>query len=801
MLSKSLESTLNKALTIASNYKHEYATFEHLLLALLEDVEACKVFQKYNINLMSIYNQIDHFLRYDLKTLINEHANNAKPTAGFQRVLHRAAIHGHATGYGYITGSHILAELFFEANTYAVHCLKEHGITRTDVINYLTHNSFNLENDSKDKIKNYDAILKLGDQKEGKAKEESLKKDNIPPTTPSDANPNTAPSSPGSGLAAIASSPSNNGDILATHCINLNEVAKSGKIDNLVGRQVEIQRTIEILCRRQKNNVILVGEPGVGKTAIAEGLADRIVKKDVPEVLKEAVIYALDIGSLVSGTRYRGDFEERIKAIIAELKEKPNAVLFIDEIHNIIGAGSTTTGSLDASNLLKPALARGDLRCIGATTFKEFHKHFEKDAALVRRFQKVAVQAPSVEETISILKGLKEYYEEHHNVTYDDTALEAAVHLSERYITDRHLPDKAIDLVDEAGSRKKIDDPKDRKVTARDMEIIVANIAHIPSSVIATDEATKLQNLEKNLKSTVFGQDHAIEKLCSSIKLARAGLRRGTKPMGSYIFAGPTGVGKTELAKQIANFCNMQLIRFDMSEYSESHTVSRLIGTPPGYVGFDQGGLLTEDVDKNAYSVVLLDEIEKANPDIFNLLLQIMDHGKLTDSTGKSVNFMHTIIIMTTNCGADQMSKSSLGFGKTEEDDSLAVKGVLDKMFSPEFRSRLDEIVIFNNVGSKEVSSIVSKSLDELATQLAKKNVSLVAENSVKKYLAEKCIQSDNGARILDRIIDTEVKQKIAEAVLFGKLKKGGSVIVSYVNGEVLFKFNEDKKTNLVVNA
>lgn len=791
MLSKSLESTLNKALAIAGNYKHEYATFEHLLLALLEDVEACKVFQKYNINLMSIYNQIDHFLRYDLKTLINEQTSTAKPTAGFQRVLHRAAIHGHATGYGYITGSHILAELFFEANTYAVHCLKEHGITRTDVINYLTHNSFNSEDEGKGKVKKYDEMLN-NNKEDNKASNNDKKEGNSEPKI----SPNLS-----SSITATAPSNSSNNNVLESHCINLNEQAKTGDIDTLVGREIEIQRTIEILCRRQKNNVILVGEPGVGKTAIAEGLALRIVKNDVPEVLKDAIIYALDIGSLVSGTRYRGDFEERIKAIIAELKDKPNAVLFIDEIHNIIGAGSTTTGSLDASNLLKPALARGDLRCIGATTFKEFHKHFEKDAALVRRFQKVAVQAPTIEETVSILQGLKEYYEKHHNVKYDDPSLEAAVHLSERYITDRHLPDKAIDLVDEAGSRKKIDNPTNKVVTAKDMEIIVADIAHVPSSVIATDEATKLQNLEKNLKSAVFGQDHAIGKLCSSIKLARAGLRRGNKPMGCYMFAGPTGVGKTELAKQIATFCNMQLVRFDMSEYSESHTVSRLIGTPPGYVGFDQGGLLTEDVDKNSYSVVLLDEIEKANPDIFNLLLQIMDHGKLTDSTGKVVNFAHTIIIMTTNCGADQMSKSTIGFGKGEEEDSLAVRGVLERMFSPEFRSRLDEMVIFNNVGSKEISSIVEKNIDELSTQLAKKNVTIIAENSIKKYLSEKCTKSSKGARILDRIIDTEVKQQIAESVLFGKLKKGGNVTVSYSNGEVKFKFTENKDSNIVAKC
>jgi len=771
MLSKSLESTLNKALAIASNYKHEYATFEHLLLALLEDVEACKAFQKYNVNLMSIYNQIDHYLRYELKALVNEQCSSAKPTAGFQRVLHRAAIHGHATGYGYITGAHILAELFFEANAYAVNCLKEHGIARTDVINYLTQNTYNFEDISKINIKKYDDILE-------KKKETII----ITPIKADNA-------------MVLENKPQNptNSNILATHCINLNDQAATGDIDNLVGRKIEIQRTIEILCRRQKNNVILVGEPGVGKTAIAEGLALRIVQQDVPQILAEAVIYTLDIGSLVSGTRYRGDFEERIKAIIGELKSKPHAILFIDEIHNIIGAGSTTTGSLDASNLLKPALARGDIRCIGATTFKEFHKHFEKDAALVRRFQKIVVQAPNVTETISILNGLKEYYEKHHNVKYEDEALAAAVTLSERYITDRYLPDKAIDLLDEAGSRKKIESGTNKIITEKDIEIIVADIAHIPPVVIATDEATKLQKLEQNLKSVIYGQDHAVDTLCASIKLAKAGLRRSNKPIGCYMFAGPTGVGKTELAKQIAHFCNMQLVRFDMSEYSEAHTVSRLIGTPPGYIGFDQGGLLTEEVEKNAYSVVLLDEIEKASPDIFNLLLQVMDHGKLTDSTGKIVNFVHTILIMTTNSGADQMSKSSLGFGKTLNDDSGAVTGALDKVFSPEFRSRLDEMIIFNKVTDKEIRKIVDKNIQELAAQLTDKNVTINVDQSVRKYLAQQCLNSSKGARILDRIIDTEVKQKIADSVLFGALKNGGEVSLQLLNGEIKFKFNESR--------
>ncbi len=779
MLSKSLESTLNKALAIANNYTHEYATFEHLLLALLEDVEACKVFQKYSINLMSIYNQLDHYLAHELKSLVNEHTKEAKPTAGFQRVLHRAAIHGHATGYGYITGAHILAELFFEANTYAVTCLKEHSLTRTDVINHLTQHSYSFEDISASSVKKFDDMLEK--RKETPTPGIQIKQD--------------APKL----LDSSKQQQSLGGNILGSHCINLNDQATLGDIDNLIGRRVEIQRTIEILCRRQKNNVILVGEPGVGKTAIAEGLALRIVKQDVPAVLKDAVIYALDIGSLVSGTRYRGDFEERIRAIINELKNKPYAILFIDEIHNIIGAGSTTTGSLDASNLLKPALARGDIKCIGATTFKEFHKHFEKDAALVRRFQKIVVKAPSAAETIDILKGLREYYEKHHDVTYDDAALTAAVSLSERYITDRFLPDKAIDLLDEAGSRKKIDITNNKNVTEKDIELIVADIAHIPCLVIATDEATKLQQLEKNLKSVIFGQDHAIETLCSSIKMSKAGLRRAGKPTGCYLFAGPTGIGKTELAKQLALSCNMQLVRFDMSEYSESHTVSRLIGTPPGYVGFDQGGLLTEEVDKNPYSVVLLDEIEKASPDIFNLLLQVMDHGKLTDSTGKTVNFAHTIVIMTTNSGAAQMSRSSIGFGKSDHDDMSAVRGVIEQAFSPEFRGRLDEMILFNPISDKEIRKIVDKNLNELSAQLADKKVFIRIDQSVRKYLAQQCTDSSKGARVLERIIDTWVKQKIADAVLFGELRNGGEVYLSFLNGEIKFRFNES--SSIVANC
>jgi len=773
MLSKSLETTLTRSLAIAHSYQHEYATFEHLLLALLENEDACAVFQAYNVDIMSLHNQLNSYLKYELSGLVNAAVKEAKPTAGFQRVLHRAAIHGHATGHDNITGSHILAELFFETESYAVQIMKERNLSRTDVVNYITKNAY------------YFQDVNLMQLKKEDQHNQASNKASQPTTTQNDI------------LSILENNQTKNDpsdSIIAKHCINLNDQALQGDIDNLIGREVEIQRTIEILCRRQKNNIILVGEPGVGKTAIAEGLALRIVHHDVPEILQSAIVYSLDLGSLVSGTRYRGDFEERIKNILQELKKDPNAILFIDEIHNIIGAGSTTAGSMDASNLLKPALARGEIRCIGATTFKEFHQNFEKDAALSRRFQKVIVQEPSEEETIEILKGLQEYYEEHHECTYDESALISAVTLSERYITDRHLPDKAIDLLDEAGSRKKISKDKNKHVTDKDIESVVSDIAHIPSIVIATDEASKLKALERNLKSTIYGQDKAIETLCTSVKLSKAGLRRAGRPIGCYLFTGPTGVGKTELAKQLAHFCSMELIRYDMSEYSEAHSVARLVGTPPGYVGFEQGGLLTEDVAKHPYSVVLLDEIEKANPDVYNLLLQIMDHGKLTDSTGKSVNFAHTIVIMTSNSGASEGHKRSIGFGKSDDDKLSVTKSIVDQTFTPEFRSRLDEIVFFNPITNNEISKIVDKNIDELARQLADKKVIVNADSNVRKYLVEQCSDSNKGARVLDRIMDIWIKQKIADAILFGELKNGGEISLGYSNGEVKFKFKSTKQ-------
>ncbi len=773
MLSKSLETTLTRSLVIAHSYQHEYATFEHLLLALLENEDACSVLQANNIDIISIYNQLDSYLKYELGGLVNASAKEAKPTAGFQRVLHRAAIHGHATGHDDITGAHILAELFFESESYAVRALRERGLSRTDVVSYITKHSYYFQDVAPTKL-----------QTEDRAQQ----------PTPASQKPTLMQKEILSILENNQSSSESSDSVISAHCINLNKQAEQGDIDNLIGRGVEIQRAIEILCRRQKNNVILVGEPGVGKTAIAEGLAFRIVQGDVPEILQKAIVYALDLGSLVSGTRYRGDFEERIKTILQELKKDPNAILFIDEIHNIIGAGSTTTGSLDASNLLKPALARGDIRCIGATTFQEYHKNFEKDAALVRRFQKVIVQEPTEEQTIDILNGLKDYYAEHHGCIYEDSAITAAVALSQRYITDRHLPDKAIDLLDEAGSRKKIGKDKNKHITDKDIEMVVADISHIPSVVIATDEASKLKALEKNLKSVIYGQDKAIDALCTSVKLSKAGLRRSGRPIGCYLFTGPTGVGKTELAKQLAHFCSMELVRYDMSEYSEAHSVARLVGTPPGYVGFEQGGLLTEDVAKHPYAVVLLDEIEKANPDIYNLLLQVMDHGKLTDSTGKSVNFAHTIVIMTSNSGASEMHKTSIGFGASEDSALSVTKEIVDKTFSPEFRGRLDEIIFFNPITDKEIRRIVDKNIDELARQLADKKVIVNADNKIRKYLADQCSGSNKGARVLDRIMDIWVKQKIADAILFGELKNGGEVSIGYGGGEVKFEFKSAKQ-------
>ncbi|MDG1436249.1 MAG: AAA family ATPase [Rickettsiaceae bacterium] len=750
MLSDNLEYTLRKALLIATKNKHEYATYEHLLLALIEDDDASKALIDNGVAIELLTIRLQQYLNKDLADLVNKEIKAAKPTAGFQRVIQRTTLHNQGNIDSVITGAHVLAEFFFENDSYALLCLKESNINRSDLLNY---------------------IKKLDKNHEG------LNNSALPSTTLLE-----DPSNESSSLPKLEQNiEDSEKSELEKYCINLNERADIGAIDCLIGRQNEIQRTIEILCRRKKNNAILIGEPGVGKTAIAEGMATRIVKKDVPEHLKDAVIYSLDIGALVAGTKFRGDFEERIKKLLKELQENKNAILFIDEIHTIIGAGSTTTGALDASNLLKPALAKGELHCIGSTTFKEYTNHFEKDAALVRRFQKIVVSEPDVESSIQILQGLKEYYEDHHNVKYTDSAIRAAVTLSERYIHDRHLPDKAIDLIDEAGSVSKMiaDSKHVITITEKDIELLLSRVLNITKIRSDSSEIMQLKTLNSKLKNCIFGQDEAIEKLCTSIKLSRAGLRRSNKPTGCYLFAGPTGVGKTELAKQLAIFCNMKLLKFDMSEFSESSSTSKLLGSAPGYVGYDQGGMLSSEVSKYPYSVVLFDEIEKAHSEIYNLLLQIMDEGTLTDSNSKHINFTHTIIIMTTNVLAEN-EKPSIGFNDNNNDTKPEINmDEINEVFSPEFRSRLDNIIIFNQIDGV-IDKIVSKNLKELAAQLADKKVRLTVGSHAKKHLIENYYNKNTGSRDLDRAIDSIIKQQIADEILFGKLRNGGSVYVDF---------------------
>ncbi|NRB10965.1 MAG: AAA family ATPase [Rickettsiaceae bacterium] len=774
MLSNTLEITLRKALSIASHYNHEYATYEHLLLALVESKEVRKVLDKNKVDVNELVSKLKSYLKHDLSELINLKNKEVKPTTGFQRIVQRASLHGQANGKQVITGVYVLSEFFFEQGVYALDCLKEANLSRQDVLDYIHYEeNFRDDNNALPKIKSYDEnqFNERIDIKSARYFSTNSKKE----------------------MGIDAAIPSDDQNELDKYCINLNKRADKDGIDCLVGRQNEIQRTIEILCRRKKNNALLVGEPGVGKTAIAEGLAIRIVKKDVPDLLKNVIIYSLDIGSLVAGTKYRGDFEERIKLMLEELRQHKNAILFIDEIHTIIGAGSTTSGALDASNLLKPALAKGELRCIGSTTFKEYHTFFEKDMALVRRFQKIVVSEPDHDATMKILKGLKVYYEKHHNVSYEDVALEAAVRLSDRYITARHQPDKAIDLMDEAGARYKVEKAKSKKevkINDKDIEKLVTSILNIPNLSIATDDAKQLQKLEKNLKEHIFGQDEAISNLCASIKLSKAGLKKGSRPTGCYLFAGQTGVGKTELAKQLANFCNMKLVKFDMSEFVENSSVSKLLGSSPGYVGFDQGGMLTEEVDKYPYSVVLFDEIEKAHSEIYNLLLQIMDEGKLTDNTGKVINFAHTMIILTTNLMPDE-NKLKIGFGKEKKkgDHEEPNLDAINNYFSPEFRNRLDKIVVFNPI-DKIIEKIVNKNLKELELQLADKKIDISITIPAKKYLIGECLNKD--ARLLDRLIDAEIKQNIADEILFGKLKNGGNVIVDFSkkDNKIIFTFS-----------
>jgi ATP-dependent Clp protease ATP-binding subunit ClpA len=777
VLSKNLEISLHRALNIAREYVHEYATIEHLLLALSEDPDALKVLQACHINIEQLSGKLRHFLHHELSALVSHSGAETRPTAGFQRVVHRAAVSVHAIGRREVTGANVLAEIFSEHESYAVYFLHEQNVTRHDVINAMSrlvvqqqeNNSTspplfepNLHRTNKEAV--HDAVREVTKERYGSHDQEF-----------SDAPP-------------AREEQDSSTSLLAKYCINLNKMAASNAIDVVVGREEEIERTIEILSKRTKNNPLYIGEPGVGKTAIVEGLALRIVRKQVPDVLLSTVIYALDMGTLLAGTRYRGDFEERLKSLIKEIEKHPAAVLFIDEIHTIIGAGATSGGSLDASNLLKPALARGSFRCIGATTFKEFNQYFEKDQALVRRFQKLLIEAPSVEGTVKILRGLKPYYEKHHGIHYSAGAIEAAASLADRYIFDKSLPDKAIDVLDEAGARAKIKGSKGKKtVTSKDIEAIVAKIAQVPAHRLTHGESHALQHLEPNLKHLIIGQDEAISELCSSVTLARAGLRNAEKPMGCYIFSGPTGVGKTELAKQFAYLMHMELVRFDMSEYMEQHSVSKLIGTPPGYVGFEQGGLLTDAVAKMPYSVVLLDEIEKANQDIYNILLQVMDYGKLTDHNGKVVNFSNCVIILTTNIGASEISKSPLGFGNESASDK--VREAVRAYFNPEFLNRLDAIIPFAALSHNTVITVVNKFIRQLEEQLADRGVTISVSAGVRDYLAGEGYNEEYGARPLERIIQEKIKKVLANEILFGKLAHGGKVSAIMKKENVIFNY------------
>jgi ATP-dependent Clp protease ATP-binding subunit ClpA len=745
MLSRILEKTLRRALAFANARQHEYATLEHLLMALTEDQDALAVLKACAVDLERLRGSLTDFLDHELNGLTMEGTVDAKPTAGFQRVIQRAAIHVQSSGRSEVTGANVLVAMFSERESNAVYFLQEQSMTRLDAVNFISHGI------AKKPGMNEQRTVRGAEEKDDEKRD--------------------------------------GGEALKTYCVNLNVKAQDGKIDVLIGRAHEIERTIQILCRRAKNNPLFVGDPGVGKTAIAEGLALRIVKGEVPAVLKRAVIYALDMGALLAGTRYRGDFEERLKAVISELEANRNAVLFIDEIHTVVGAGATSGGSLDASNILKPALANGALKCIGSTTYKEFRNYFEKDRALVRRFQKIDVPEPSEDEAVQILLGLRPSYEAHHGIKYTDGAIRAAVKLSTRYIHDRKLPDKAIDVIDEVGAAQmlKAEGQRRKVVGPKEIEEIVAKIARVPIKAVNTRDKESLKTLDADLRGVVFGQEQAIEALASAIKLSRAGLRDPQKPIGCYLFSGPTGVGKTEVARQLAKIMAIELIRFDMSEYMERHAVSRLIGAPPGYVGFDQGGLLTDSIDQHPHAVLLLDEIEKAHPDVFNILLQVMDYGKLTDNNGKTVDFRNVILIMTTNAGASDMAKPAMGFGKgqREGEDTEAIK----RMFTPEFRNRLDATIPFRALTPDIIASVVDKFVRELAAQLADKRVHIELDGKARAWLADKGFEPLYGARPLGRVIQEHIKRPLADELLFGQLAKGGKVLVTIEGDKPAFRF------------
>ncbi len=752
MLSKDLELSLNEAFREARDQRHEFITVEHLLLALLENPSAEQVLRACGANLDLLRNELVDFLATSSPTMPVEDTRDVQPTLGFQRVLQRAVFHVQSSGNKEVTGANVLVAIFNEQDSEAVYFLGKQDIARIDVVNYISH-----------------GISKVGDEEGFELGDGSAEID------------------PESAEEQVKKS------ALDTYATNLNQSAREGRIDPLIGRRDEIERTVQILCRRRKNNPLLVGEAGVGKTAIAEGLARLIIEEDVPEILRNATVYSLDLGSLVAGTKYRGDFEKRLKAVLKELKELPEAVLFIDEIHTIIGAGSASGGAMDASNLIKPMLASGELRCIGSTTYQEYRGIFEKDHALARRFQKIDVLEPSVEETFQILKGLKSRFEEHHEIRYANTALKAAAELAGKYINDRHMPDKAIDVIDEAGAFQRLQPTNKRKksIGVSDIEKVVSKIARIPPKSISASDTESLKNLQRDLNMVVYGQDKAIEALSTAIKLSRAGLGGAEKPVGSFLFSGPTGVGKTEVSRQLARIMGIELIRFDMSEYMERHTVSRLVGAPPGYVGFDQGGLLTEAINKHPHAVLLLDEIEKAHPDVYNLLLQVMDHGTLTDNNGRKADFRNVTLIMTTNAGAETMSRASIGF--THQDHASDGMEILKKAFSPEFRNRLDAIVQFAALDRENIGHVVEKFIFELEAQLQDKKVSIDISAEARDWLGNKGYDKKMGARPMTRVIQDKIKKPLANELLFGELAHGGHVRIDVKDNELVFDLSPVK--------
>jgi len=751
MLDNELEQTLNNLFAEAREQRHEFMTVEHLLFALLNNNSAANVLRACGANLNVLHNDLIKFIQENSVIVSDIDERDTQPTIGFQRVLQRAVFNVQSSGKQEVNGSNVLVAIFGERESHAVYFLNQQNITKLDITNYISHGIANINEENEENETDFD---EAGDESFQEKSGENL---------------------------------------LNNYAVNLNEKAIAGKIDPLIGRQTEIQRTIQVLCRRRKNNPLYVGEAGVGKTAIAEGLAKLIVDGEVPDVLMDSVIFMLDLSALLAGTKYRGDFEKRLKSVISELKKQPNLILFIDEIHTIIGAGAASGGVMDASNIIKPVLASGELKCIGSTTYQEYRGIFEKDHALTRRFQKIDVSEPSINETVKILEGLKSRFEEHHNIKYTKQALRAAAELTERYVNDRQLPDKAIDVIDEAGAAQKLLPESKRKKTVgvNDIEGIVAKIARIPSKTVSSDDKNIIKNLERNLKMVVFGQDEAINLLSNTIKMSRSGLGNTQKPIGNFLFAGPTGVGKTEVTRQLAIQMGVELVRFDMSEYMERHTVSRLIGAPPGYVGFDQGGLLTEAINKQPHCVLLLDEIEKANPDVFNLLLQIFDHGTLTDTNGRKTDFRNVIIVMTTNAGADRLSRASVGF--TPQDHSSDVTESIKKMFSPEFRNRLDAIIHFNPLDKRTISNVVDKFLIELEAQLDDKKVTIEITEDAREWLANNGYDKIMGARPMSRLIQKIIKRPLAEELLFGKLMQGGHVIASLENNQIKVTVKEEQ--------